>query len=115
MASGRFGVYKDYLEAGADIINTNTFGANGLKFHKGTEFELAPIIQSAAANAKEAVRQSGKEAFIMLDLGPTGKLLKPLGDLDFEDAVVKVSKRQRMIKVTPEILKVVREVLDENG
>ena len=35
--------------------------------------------------------------------------------MDFEDAVVKVSKRQRMIKVTPEILKVVREVLDENG
>lgn len=80
-------LHRDYLEAGADIINTNTFGANGLKFHKGTEFELAPIIQSAAANAKEAVRQSGKEAFIMLDLGPTGKLLKPLGDLDFEDAV----------------------------
>ena len=80
-------LHRDYLEAGADIINTNTFGANGLKFHKGTEFELAPIIQSAAANAKEAVRQSGKEAFIVLDLGPTGKLLKPLGDLDFEDAV----------------------------
>ena len=36
-------------------------------------------------------------------------------EMDFEDAVVKVSKRQRMIKVTPEILKVVREVLDENG
>lgn len=80
-------LHRDYLEAGADIINTNTFGANGLKFHKGAEFELAPIIQSAAANAKEAVRQSGKEAFIVLDLGPTGKLLKPLGDLDFEDAV----------------------------
>ncbi len=80
-------LHRDYLEAGADIINTNTFGANGLKFHKGAEFELAPIIQSAAANAREAVRQSGKEAFIVLDLGPTGKLLKPLGDLDFEDAV----------------------------
>lgn len=80
-------LHRDYLEAGADIINTNTFGANGLKFYKGAKFELAPIIQSAAANAKEAVRQSGKEAFIVLDLGPTGKLLKPLGDLDFEDAV----------------------------
>ena len=36
-------LHRDYLEAGADIINTNTFGANGLKFHKGTEFELAPL------------------------------------------------------------------------
>ncbi len=80
-------LHRNYLEAGADIINTNTFGANGLKFHPGGEFELEPVIKAAVANAKEAVRQAGKEAFIALDMGPTGKLLKPLGDLDFEAAV----------------------------
>ena len=80
-------LHRDYLEAGADIINTNTFGANGLKFHDGTRFSLEQVIKAAAANAKEAVRQSGKDAFVVLDLGPTGKLLKPLGDLEFEDAV----------------------------
>lgn len=80
-------LHRNYLEAGADIINTNTFGANGLKFHDGTRFSLEQVIKAAAANAKEAVRQSGKDAFIVLDLGPTGKLLKPLGDLEFEDAV----------------------------
>lgn len=80
-------LHKDYLKAGADIINTNTFGANGLKFYPGGEFDLEQVIKAAASNAREAVRQAGKEAFIALDMGPTGKLLKPLGDLDFEAAV----------------------------
>lgn len=79
-------LHREYLEAGADIIKTNTFGANGLKFHKGAEFDLEPVIQAAVKNARQAVKQSGKDGFIVLDLGPTGKLLKPLGDLDFEDA-----------------------------
>jgi len=80
-------LHKDYLKAGADIINTNTFGANGLKFYPGGEFDLEQVIKAAVSNAREAVRQAGKEAFIALDMGPTGKLLKPLGDLDFEAAV----------------------------
>lgn len=80
-------LHRNYLEAGADIINTNTFGANGLKFHSGGGFKLEPVIKAAVRNAREAVRQAGREAFIALDMGPTGKLLKPLGDLDFETAV----------------------------
>ncbi len=80
-------LHRNYLEAGADIINTNTFGANGLKFHSGGEFKLEPVIKAAVRNAREAVGQAGREAFIALDMGPTGKLLKPLGDLDFETAV----------------------------
>ena len=80
-------LHKDYLKAGADIINTNTFGANGLKFYPGGEFDLEQVIKAAVSNAREAVRQAGKEAFIALDMGPTGKILKPLGDLDFEAAV----------------------------
>lgn len=80
-------LHRNYLEAGADIINTNTFGANGLKFHSGGELKLEPVIKAAVRNAREAVGQAGREAFIALDMGPTGKLLKPLGDLDFETAV----------------------------
>ena len=79
-------LHKSYYDSGSNIVNTNTFGANSLKF--GTD-ELSEIIYHAVKNADEARKaSSGKqEKFIALDVGPTGKLLKPLGDLDFEDAV----------------------------
>ena len=81
-------INQSYLEAGADIINANTFGANGLKYPKEGEQSLRRVIEAAFENAKEAKRRSGRtDACIALDVGPTGKLLKPLGDLDFEDAV----------------------------
>ncbi|MCI7263268.1 MAG: homocysteine S-methyltransferase family protein, partial [Clostridiaceae bacterium] len=79
-------IHQAYLEAGADIILTNTFGANRLKYREDSEFPLTEIVSSAVKNAKKAVHQAGK-GYIALDLGPTGKLLKPMGDLDFEDAV----------------------------
>lgn len=79
------GLHRDYLDAGCDILKTNTFGANILKF---SETELENIIKSAVANAKKAIHDGGyKDKYVALDIGPTGKLLKPLGDLDFEDAV----------------------------
>lgn len=79
-------LHYDYLEAGADIIKTNTFGANGLKFNDSSEYGLDGIVTAAMENAKNAVGKSGKKGFIALDIGPTGKLLKPLGDLGFEEA-----------------------------
>ena len=84
-------LHRDYLEAGADIIKTNTFGANGLKYLAGTEFDLDQVVTAAVKNAREAVETAvypneKKQGYIALDIGPTGKLLKPLGDLDFEDA-----------------------------
>ncbi len=77
---------KAYFDAGSNIVCTNTFGANRLKFEKP---ELTEIIRCAIANAKTARDEStGKqEKFIALDIGPCGKLLKPYGDLEFEDAV----------------------------
>lgn len=80
-------IHKAYLEAGADIVTANTFGADRLKYNENTEYQLEPVISAAMKNAREAVAQSGKKAWVALDLGPTGKLLKPLGDLDFEEAV----------------------------
>ena len=78
-------VHRDYLEAGADIVTTNTFGANRLKYNENSEYDLEEIVVSAVDNAKKAVREAGR-GVIALDIGPTGKLLKPLGELDFEDA-----------------------------
>ena len=73
-----------YLRAGCDIFNTNTFGANALKFPD----DLEEIVTAAVNLAKEARRRCGREdAYVALDIGPTGKLLEPLGDLPFEKAV----------------------------
>ena len=79
-------LHKSYLDAGADIIKTNTFGANPLKFNEKTEYSYEKIIKAAIENAKEAIK-GYEEKFIAFDMGPLGKLLKPLGDMDFEDAV----------------------------
>lgn len=84
-------VHQAYFEAGSNVVCTNTFGANTLKFD---EAELEQIIAAAIENAKIARGRScgSQEKFIALDIGPTGKLLSPLGDLDFEDAVSIFSK-----------------------
>ena len=79
-------LHKSYFDAGSNVVNTNTFGANILKF---SDDELEEIISSAINNAKKArdLSESTQPKFIALDIGPTGKMLKPLGELDFEDAV----------------------------
>ena len=79
-------IHKQYFDAGSNVVCTNTFGANSLKYDLD---ELEVIIKAAVQNAKAAREQSvsGADKFIALDIGPTGKLLKPLGSLDFEDAV----------------------------
>ena len=79
-------IHRAYYDAGSNVVNTNTFGANTLKFSTA---ELDNIIRAAVANARRAAAESvgQQEKFVALDIGPTGKLLKPLGDFDFEDAV----------------------------
>lgn len=88
-------IHKQYFDAGSNVVSTNTFGANSLKF---SDAELEEIISSAVANAKAAKEQTHSCApkFIALDIGPTGKLLKPLGDFDFEDAVSVFAKTVRL-------------------
>ena len=84
-------IHREYLEAGCNIITVNTFGANRFKYNEESQFHLEQIVAAAVKNGKEAVKQAekitGKKGYVALDMGPTGKLLKPLGDLDFEDAV----------------------------
>ncbi len=79
-------IHRAYFDAGSNVVNTNTFGANALKF---SATELDDIIGAAVANARRAARESigTQETFVALDIGPTGKLLAPLGELDFEEAV----------------------------
>ncbi len=79
-------IHKAYYDAGSNVVCTNTFGANLLKF---SEENLYEIIAAAVENASaaRAASTAPQDKFIALDIGPTGKLLKPLGDLDFEDAV----------------------------
>lgn len=75
-------IHRQYLAAGADIMTTNTFGANRLKYRDNLE----EIVAAAVGHARTAVEEAG-HGYVALDLGPTGKLLKPLGDLEFEAAV----------------------------
>ena len=79
-------IHKAYFDAGSNVVNTNTFGANILKFDGK---ELEQIVQCAVLNAKRAKEQScsSQEKWIALDIGPTGRMLKPYGDLDFEEAI----------------------------
>ncbi len=77
-------IHRAYYEAGSHVVSTNTFGANRLKF---SSEELEKIVARAVELAKAARASVDGERFIALDLGPTGKLLKPYGDLEFEDAV----------------------------
>ena len=88
-------IHKEYFDAGSNVVATNTFGANILKF---SEEELEEIIKCATQNAKNAKEQSNgnQEKWIALDIGPTGRMLKPYGDLDFEDAVKVFSKTVKL-------------------
>ena len=71
-----YAIHDAYAKAGADIISANTFGANRLKYDNVDE-----LVKAGVKNAK----RTGKR--VALDIGPTGKLLKPMGDLDFEECV----------------------------
>ncbi|MCQ2353574.1 MAG: homocysteine S-methyltransferase family protein [Clostridia bacterium] len=76
-----------YLDAGADIISTDTFGANEFNYPDQGEYRLENVIRASVTVAREAVDSYGSGAFVALDIGPTGKLVGENGDLDFEDAV----------------------------
>ncbi len=77
-------IHKDYLNAGCDIIKTNTFGANGAKF-SDEHCSVRDVVNAGVSLAKQAVAACG-HGLVALDIGPTGKLMKPLGDLSFDHA-----------------------------
>ena len=89
-------IHRSYYEAGSNLVLANTFGANSLKFD---EAELERIVIAALDNvkrAREKCRDTAREMFVGLDVGPIGRLLKPYGDLDFEEAVEIYAKTVRI-------------------
>ena len=77
-------VHEAYFAAGADVVYANTFGANAAKYHG--DVPLADVITAAIGLAREAVANAGVQHFVALDVGPTGRLLKPAGDFEFDAA-----------------------------
>ncbi|MEG2053964.1 MAG: homocysteine S-methyltransferase family protein, partial [Oscillospiraceae bacterium] len=76
-------IHKQYINAGANIIYANTFGANDLKL-KDNEYSLNEVITASINCAKNAVK--GTDTQVALDVGPLGEMLKPAGSLSFDDA-----------------------------
>ncbi len=77
-------IHKSYIAAGCDILTSNTFGVNTLKY---TANEVASMTRAAFSCMKKAAAEANREIYLALDIGPTGKLLEPYGDLPFERAV----------------------------
>ncbi len=81
------GVHRQYLRAGCRLITTNTFGSTAPKL-KPYGVKPAQVMSAAVENVRAAMKAEGvTDGYVCADIGPTGRLLKPYGDLDFEDAV----------------------------
>ena len=79
-------VHRAYINAGADVISTNSFGANAVKLAPfGLDSESEVFL--AVSLAKKAADEADRKIYVAADIGPTGKLMPPLGDFSFEEAV----------------------------
>lgn len=76
-------IHKLYINAGADIIYTNTFGANGYKLSH-SEYSVEELVSKGVKIGKQACK--GTQCLTALDIGTIGQLLEPTGTLSFEDA-----------------------------
>lgn len=75
-------VHRSYVEAGCNFLTTNTFGVNCAKYPQDYEKMIA-----AAVNCARVAADGKEDRYIAFDMGPTGRMLEPLGDLPFEEAV----------------------------
>ncbi len=76
-------IQRQYIQAGTQLLLTNTFCANAHKL-AGTGFDVESVIEAAVAVARRAC--AGTQARVALDIGPIGELLEPLGTLKFSQA-----------------------------
>ncbi len=94
-------IHESYRKSGANVITTNTFGANRLKLAE-SGYSVKEVVSAAVSLAKEA---AGENGYVSLDIGPTGALLRPMGTLPFEEAyeifaeVVRAGSRADMISI----------------
>lgn len=76
-------IHKQYFEAGSDVVHTNTFGGTPMKLSEKGLMEKMGVLNTEAAKIARKVCPGGK--FVAGDIGPTGKMLKPLGDATLEE------------------------------
>ena len=88
-------VHAAYCAAGADIVMANTFGANPAKYHGAAP--LAEVVAAGVRLARAAADAAGgRPRYVALDVGPTGRLLKPAGDCAFDDAYASFAEQIRL-------------------
>lgn len=87
-------IHKEYLEAGSNVLTTNTFGANELKLDK-LGYTVEEIVENTVNIAKKSIEQADKSKprYVALDIGPIGEILEPMGTLSFDEAY-DIFKRQ---------------------
>lgn len=91
-------VHRGYLEAGSQLILTNTFGGNRFRLAMhNLQDQVGELNQAAVAIAREAVMQSGGSALVAGDIGPSGTILAPLGETTFEEAVAGFSDQAKAL------------------
>lgn len=90
-------IHSRYLRAGANFITMNTFGCNPLKM-KESPYCYCDMLKAAVNNAKKARDLVNKDAFIVLDIGPIGQLLEPLGTLSFDEAYEMIASQVLLVK-----------------
>lgn len=80
-------VHQAYLQAGSQILLTNTFGGTRLRLAlHNAQSQVAQANHAAAEILRKVVKQSGKDVIVAGDIGPTGEVLAPYGELAFQDA-----------------------------
>lgn len=86
-------VHRAYIDAGCDILTSNTFGVNTLKY---SAEDVRAMVRASFECMRNACAGAGREIYLALDIGPLGRLLEPYGDLSFEDAVKAFSETVRV-------------------
>ncbi len=78
-------IHREYIRSGAEIIYASTFGVNRYKL-EGTSYSVSQLVEAAVKNAQMARDAENPQVKIALDCGPIGKMMKPNGDMSFEEA-----------------------------
>jgi 5-methyltetrahydrofolate--homocysteine methyltransferase len=88
-------VHRAYAEAGSDVVTTNTFGANRAKLR---EYDLEDSLRDINVNAVKIARNAAPGLFVAGGLGPIGRFVEPIGDLNFDEAVEIFTEQARALK-----------------
>lgn len=102
-------VHRAYVEAGSDIVTTNTFGANRIKLR---EYSLDGRLKEINVAAAQCARQASGSGFVAGGLGPTGRFIEPVGDMDFDEAVGVFSEQASALKEGGADLIIIETMMD---